>query len=292
MSFTVGEQLWSVGVLPEAASYKTYLMEARVATTLRGEVPQVLVSGGLCGVGSVVFNDAGKAVGYVNQQQGQGVFLNDGPNALAAIANSPKFFTPASDLMLSLQDPPVAGKPLDLPWIGVPNMTGLTKDVAAFFSLQGQPAVQIGDVIPDAPAAKAGLKQGDIVVKVNGKPLERGDEAEELPMILRRDLVRKKVGEVVTLSVVRKRNEPPTEIKVTMEAQPKPMNLAARFYAEDLGFGVREMVFLDTYSRRLPADSKGVVVSLIKPQSNAQSGGLQGNSSPAATSSSRSTASR
>lgn len=278
--FTVGEPLWSVGVLPEAASYKTYLMEARVATTLRGETPQVLVSGGLCGVGAVVFNADGKAVGFVNQQSGQGVFLNDGPNALMAINNPPKFFTPSSDFALSLQDPPIAGKPMELPWIGVPNMTGLTKDVAEFFALKGQPAVQIGDIIPDAPAAKAGLKQGDIVVKVNGKPLERGDETEELPMILRRQLVRMKVGDEVTLSVVRKKNAPPTEIKIKMEAQPKPMNLASRYYAEDLGFGVREMVFQDTYSRRLPADSKGVVVSLIKPQSNAQSGGLQGNSSP------------
>lgn len=95
--FTVGEPLWSVGVLPEAASYKTYLMEARVATTLRGETPQVLVSGGLCGVGAVVFNAEGKAVGFVNQQSGQGVFLNDGPNALMAINNPPKFFTPSSD---------------------------------------------------------------------------------------------------------------------------------------------------------------------------------------------------
>lgn len=278
--FTVGEQLWSVGVLPEAASFKTYLMDARVAATLRGESPSVLVSGGLCGIGAVVFNVEGKAVGYVNQQTGQNVFLNDGPNALAAINNPPKFFTPTSDFDLSLTDLPVAGKPMELPWIGVPNMTGLTKDVAEFYALKGQPAVQIGDTIPDAPAAKAGLKQGDIVVKVNGKPLERGDEAEELPMILRRQLIRMKVGDEVTLSVVRKRNAPPTDIAIKMEAQPRPMNLAARYYAEDLGFGVREMVFQDTYSRRLPADSKGVVVSLIKPQSNAQSGGLQGNSSP------------
>lgn len=279
-NFTVGEPVWSVGVLPEAASYKTYLMEAKVAVTLRGETPQVLVSGGLCGVGSVVFNADGKAVGFVNQQQGQSIFLNDGPNALAAINNPPKFFTPTRDFAMSLGDPPVAGKPMELPWIGVPNMTGLTKDVAEFYALKGQPAVQVGDIIPDAPAAKAGLKQGDIIVKINGEPLERGDEVEELPMILRRQLVRMKVGQEVTLSVIRKRNAPPTDIKIKTEAQPKPMNLADRFYAEDLGFGVREMVFTDTYQRRLPADSKGVVVSLIKPQSNAQSGGLQGNSSP------------
>jgi serine protease Do len=179
-----------------------------------------------------------------------------------------------------LNDLPVAGKPTELPWIGVPQMAGLTKDVSEVYGLADQPAVQIGDIIPDSPAAKAGLKQGDIVVKVNGEALERGDESDELPILLRRRLLRMKSGDTVTLSVIRKRNAPPEDIKIKMETQPKQMNLAERFYADDLGFGVREMVFMDTYSRRLPADAKGVVVSVIKPQSNAQSGGLQGNSSP------------
>lgn len=275
----VGQRVWSVGVLPEAAGYKTYLAESRVAAILRGDVPQVLVTGGLTGTGSIVFDDAGTAVGYVNAQGGQPVFINDSASAMAAIQNPPRIFTPASDLLQSLTDLPVAGKPLDLPWIGIPQsaMSGLTKDVADVYGLANQPAVQIGDVIPDSPAAKAGVKKGDVLLKLNGQPLERGDEPDEVPMILRRKLMRMKAGDEVTLSVVRKRGKPPEDVKVKLEPAPKQANLAKRFYAEDLGFGVRELVFIDTYSRRLAADAKGVLVSLTKPQSSAQSAGLRGN---------------
>jgi len=48
-----------------------------------------------------------------------------------------------------------------------------------------------------------------------------------------------------------------------------------RFYAEDLGFVVRDMVFNDTYRQRMPADSKGVVVALIKPSGSAETAKLQ-----------------
>jgi serine protease Do len=273
----VGDPVLSVGLLPEAAGYKSYYMESFVSTTLRGEMPMVLVGGGgLCATGSPVFNAEGKAIGIVGAQTGQSVFLQQRtPNALAAVQNPPKFFTPTRDFQQALEDPPTADKPVPLPWIGVPQMTGLNKDVAEVFGLTNQPAVQIAAVIPGAPAEGAGLKQGDIVVKMNGEPLERGDQPEELPDILRRKLLRMKPGDEVTLSVLRKRGEPLQDIMIKLEEQPKRPYLAKRFFAEDLGFAVREMVFVDTYSRRLPADAKGVIVALMRRQSAAQSAKLE-----------------
>ena len=164
---------------------------------------------------------------------------------------------------------------MPLPWLGVPQMNGLNKDVAEVYSLTNKPAVQIGEVIPDTPAEKAGLKQGDIIVKLNGEPLERGDEPIELPMILARKILRMKPGTEVTLSVLRKKNQPLQDVKVTLAEQPAQPHQAKRFWAEDLGFAVRDVTFWDTYARRLPLDTKGVVVALIKPQSAAQTGRLR-----------------
>jgi len=63
----VGDKVIAVGMLPQAAAYKSYLMESHVAATLRGEVPQVLVQGGgLTAMGSPVFSAAGKAIGIVS----------------------------------------------------------------------------------------------------------------------------------------------------------------------------------------------------------------------------------
>jgi len=270
----VGDPLMSVGLLPEAASYKSYLMQADVAVTLRGAVPQVLVSGGgLAGLGSPVFNAHGKAIGLVGEQQGATVWLNEAsPGGL--IPNPPKLYTPARDFMQSFEDPPVAGKPEELPWIGVPQMTGLNKDVSEIKGLGDQPAVEVGEVIANTPADKAGLKQSDIIVKFNGEPLERGDEAAELPGILSRKILRMKSGTEITLGILRKRGEPLQDIKVTLEPRPKYPNVAQRFYADDLGFTVRELTFWDTYPLHVPADFKGVIVDFIRKQSSSHSGGL------------------
>jgi S1-C subfamily serine protease len=82
------------------------------------------------------------------------------------------------------------------------------------------------------------------------------------------------VGDEVTLSLMRTKGEPLADVKVSLEERPMMPNLAKRYYAEDLGFSVRELVFIDRYQRRLKDDAKGVVVTLIKPQSAAQSAKL------------------
>jgi S1-C subfamily serine protease len=272
-----GEPVISIGMLAEMAAYKPYIIESTVSVTLRGESPQVLVQGGLAAVGSPVFNLDGKAVGIVPFQSGQTPFLNEPSTALNAINNAPRFYLPSSDFLPALTDPPQEGKPLVLPWVGVPAMTGLTKDVAEVYDLVNQPAVQVGDIIPGAPADKAGLKRRDIIVKVNDQPLERGDQPEELPAIFARQMVRRKVGETIKFSVLREKGQPLQEISVTTEERPKRPNTAKRWYAEDLGFSSREVVFMDTYARHLKADAKGVIVAMIRPQSAAANARLQMN---------------
>jgi serine protease Do len=169
----------------------------------------------------------------------------------------------------------VAGQPLKLPWLGVAQMTGLKKEVADYFNLTGQAAVQVGDVIKGTPADQAGIKPGNIIVKMNGQPLERGDEPDEAAMILMKNVKRMKVGSKVTFSVVTEANKPPTDVTVTLAERPKQENQAKRFFAEDLGFTAREIVFDDTYRRKLPADQKGVVVALVKPAGAAMTGKLE-----------------
>ena len=271
----IGQPVYSIGILPEMANYKPYFMESAVAAKLRGETPQVLVNAGLASVGSPVFNAEGKALGVVAWSPGQPVFLNDQQNPLTAVLLPPKFYTPARDFLPSLSDPPQPGQPLKLPWIGVPQLTGVNKDVAEVLGLANRPAIEIGEVIPNTPADKAGLKQGMIITKMNGEPLERGDEPEELPQILRRKLLRMKVGQPVTFTVITGKDSPTQEIKVTLEEQPKRQNTAKRWFADDLGFAIREMVFMDTYQRKLSPDAKGVVVALLRPQSSAQAGDLR-----------------
>lgn len=273
----VGQEIWSVGMLPKIAGYKPYIMEGRVSALLRGDMPQVLVSGRLAAVGAPVFDAGGQAVGFVMAQDPQPILLNDPKASLATVSVPPVVFIASSGFSKSIADPP-AGDPLKLPWIGVVEMQGLKKEVTEYFGLGDQTAVQIGDVVPGGPAEKAGLKPGAIILKLNGKPIERGDLPEELPMILRRQLLQLKSGDRVVLSVMDPKTKKTEDIPMTLEERPKQPNVAKRFYAEDLGFTGREMVFGDAYSRYLDArTAKGVVVALVRPQSSAQTARLDMN---------------
>jgi S1-C subfamily serine protease len=64
-------------------------------------------------------------------------------------------------------------------------------------------------------------------------------------------------------------------VKVTLEPQPMRANLAKRYWNEEIGFGVREMVILDRYGLKLKKSEKnGVLVTVLKEGSSAASAGL------------------
>ena len=271
----VGEPLYSVGMLPKAAGYKAWVTTAIMSTVLRGPIPQILVSGELAGTGAVVLDADGQAIGMVHPR-GLGEALLDNPENpedMPMVINPPRLYIPASDFLPSIQDPPTPDKQIAIPWIGC-QMIGLEKEEAEYFGLTNVPAVSVGDVVPDSPAAKAGLTKLDIITQIDGKPIERGDLPVELPEIVTRKIQRMNVGDKVTLTVTRGKGDTPRQIVVTLEARPKEPQEARRYYARELGFVVREVTFGDTYYRHIPADTPGVVVALLRPQAAAQAAHL------------------
>ena len=79
--------------------------------------------------------------------------------------------------------------------IGV-NAQTITPEIAAGLKLTQPYGVILADVMPGGPAAAAGLRQGDVVMSLDGKPMENGRQLEV-------NLYRRKAGEMVNLEVRR-----------------------------------------------------------------------------------------
>jgi len=79
--------------------------------------------------------------------------------------------------------------------IGV-NAQTITPTLAAALGLLREWGVVLGDVYPGGPAAAAGLRIGDIVLAVDGRPMENGRQLDV-------NIYRRPVGTIVSLDVLR-----------------------------------------------------------------------------------------
>ena len=64
---------------------------------------------------------------------------------------------------------------VESPWIGIATQT-LTPELAHHFSLQEKQGVLIRSVESGSPAAAAGLQRGDVILRLDGKPLRSSEE--------------------------------------------------------------------------------------------------------------------
>ncbi len=92
-------------------------------------------------------------------------------------------------------------------FLGVTPME-LTPELREHFGVAKEAGVMIGRVEPDSPAAKAGLKVGDIVTKVDGKDVDS-------PFALQKAIRGKKANETVSLEVWRDRRKETLTATVT-----------------------------------------------------------------------------
>ncbi len=86
------------------------------------------------------------------------------------------------------------------PWIGI-----LMREV--------DHGVRVMDVVPDSPASRAGLQAGDVILKVDGQPIDTSAEVQ-------RSIFKRKIGDAANLSIDRKGME--MHISITTETMPMP----------------------------------------------------------------------
>jgi serine protease Do len=100
--------------------------------------------------------------------------------------------------------------------IGVRAQT-ITPTLAAGLGLKRDQGTVLADVAPGSPADKAGLSVGDLVLTLDGKPMENGRQ-------LHVNLYRREVGEIVRLEILR--GDQPTTVTVSVAERADPLSAA------------------------------------------------------------------
>jgi serine protease Do len=163
-------------------------------------------------------------------------------------------------------------------WLGV-SIQNVTPDIAQSFGLDPNKAAGalVASVMPNSPAAEAGLKQGDIILGANGQPVHTAHD-------LRRIVGESRVGEKLELTVRRSGQEQKLaatvgklpvneEVASTQppgdKAQPSPSGATA--------LGLKLAPLTPDLRARLdvPQKAEGVVVAAIAANSPAAALGLE-----------------
>ena len=161
-------------------------------------------------------------------------------------------------------------------WLGV-LIQQVTEDLAAYFDIDEAVGALVSEVVKDGPAAKAGIKQRDIILEFNGKKIKK---MRELPGIVAATPVGEKVsvkilrdGKVKVLKVkIGLLPDDSTEVAKTGTEKDKPGSKEK--VAELLGMQVQELT--DEIAQTLGLEeTDGVVVSSVAPQGPADNAGVR-----------------
>ena len=153
-------------------------------------------------------------------------------------------------------------------YLGV-SIQSITPDLAEALKLDGTQGALVGEVMPDSPAARAGLQTGDVITAFDGKPVAT---SQDLPGIVAETPVDQDV------SVTVQRQGESLDLPVTvgkMHAETAQATDRPESGRGDLGLYLRDRQ-ADSRGDDDPAVANGVLVTRVQPGSPAAASGIRG----------------
>ena len=151
----------------------------------------------------------------------------------------------------------------------------ITSDMADSLGLKSTKGALIADVVKDSPAEKGGLKPGDVVVALNGKPVSDNSQ-------LTRDVGVIPPGSTVKLDIVREGKQRTVEVKLAERPDEKDQGGRTpskggqdKEQGDLLGLSVQDVTPQLARQSQVDPATKGAVVVDVAPDSPAADAGLE-----------------
>jgi len=151
-------------------------------------------------------------------------------------------------------------------------LQALSPDLAEALHLKGRSGALVAFVYPGHSAEKAGLKQGDILVKLDGEPVrcERPEDVDDVYTQIRRY----RIGRMVECEVLRQGQ--PVRLNLPLEEDLKTAEEPKRYKDDVFDLTVENLTELERLHRNIPRDLKGVKIAHCETGGWAQLAGLAG----------------
>jgi len=153
-------------------------------------------------------------------------------------------------------------------WLGV-DVQELTPELAKSFNLREKKGVLVSQVEPGSPAAKAGVKSGDILLEYNGRPV---NSYKDLSLAV----AESKVGVSSKLKLLRQGQEVALDVKVGERPEQRSEASVPPASEEQGRLGVTVADITPEVARQLGVSStEGALVMEVRPGTPADEGGVR-----------------
>jgi serine protease Do len=166
---------------------------------------------------------------------------------------------------------PESRKPLvaEKPWLGAATQV-ITADLQEPLGVPGKKGVRLTAVTPSSPAEKAGLKEGDLLLKLDGRVINasRPEDSEVLPELIRAY----PVDATIEFDAIRAGQ--PVKLSVKLEKRPQDDNELPEYKDDRFEFSARDLSKARRVSANIGDAVKGVSIEKVESNGWAALGGL------------------